>query len=571
LSQLTRYFYQVSAVDSSGNESSRSTALSVTTSPPSHTVFPIQMDGNSSSSVAVARITQATQDIVAGAQEHLYVWHADGTAPVDADQSSITSGDFSSVGSGFSAGASIADLDGGAIEIVAPTWNDRRVYVYDTQGQVKPGWPFDTGIEIFSTPAIGDLDKNGTKEILFGSNDARFFVLRSNGTEWMDGDANPATAGVFKTLGFSFNYGTPALADLDHDGFLDIVFSSFDGNLYGWRRDGTNLPGFPIVLGSGSNSSVAIGYLDGVGDTQLEVVASAGGSDDSLYVFEENGARRPGFPVALKTSGGLSKQPSPALADINGDGFLDIVAASTNGKLYVFNRNGTLQPAFTNVRFSSLTDAATESSPVVADMNGDGSPDILIGDDVASLSAFDKNGQYLAGFPIALDGEVKGTPALCDCDGDGKTEIAMAGWDGKLYLWDYDFTFSPMGPPPWPQFHHDAMRTGLAIPETAVAVPPGPTPGQLSLSAPIPNPVRTHATFAYGIPASASGSSFSIDVYDATGRHVRRLSSGKAVSGTFTAQWDLRDDHRDPVASGLYLLVIRAGNERRSHRVIALP
>jgi len=52
---------------------------------------------------------------------------------------------------------------------------------------------------------------------------------------------------------------------------------------------------------------------------------------------------------------------------------------------------------------------------------------------------------------------------------------------------------------------------------------------------------------------------------------VRRLSSGKAVSGTFTAQWDLRDDHRDPVASGLYLLVIRAGNERRSHRVIALP
>src|SRR6185369_14756869 len=104
-------------------------------------------------------------------------------------------------------------------------------------------------------------------------------------------------------------------------------------------------------------------------------------------------------------SGGTGKQPSPALADINGDGFVDIVVAGTDGKLYVYDRNGVLLPAFANVRYSALTDAATESSPVVADINGDGSPDILIGDDGATFSAFDKLGHLLPGFPIALGAE----------------------------------------------------------------------------------------------------------------------------------------------------------------------
>ncbi|TMQ69685.1 MAG: hypothetical protein E6K80_10910, partial [Candidatus Eisenbacteria bacterium] len=381
LTPLTRYFYEISAVDSSGNESALSAPVAINTTPPTHTIFPIAMDANSTSSVAVARLySDSPMDIITGADQHLYVWHADGTPPVDADGSSVTSGDFSSAGSKFSAGASVADLDGGALEIVAPTWNDHSVFVYDLQGHVKAGWPFVASDPIWSNVAIGDLDKNGTKELVFGSNGTNFYVLRSNGIEWMDGDANPSTQGVFKVLGFSFNYGTPALADIDGDGFLDIVFSSFDGNLYAWHSNGTNLPGFPIALGAGSKSSVAIGYLDGAGDTQPEIVATAGSGDDSLYVFEPSGARRPGFPVALKTGGGTGKEPSPALADINGDGFLDIVAASTDGKLYVYDRNGALLPAFTNVRFSPITGVATESSPVVADINGDGFPDIVIGD-----------------------------------------------------------------------------------------------------------------------------------------------------------------------------------------------
>jgi hypothetical protein len=256
---------------------------------------------------------------------------------------------------------------------------------------------------------------------------------------------------------------------------------------------------------------------------------------------------------------------------MNGDGYLDIVEAGTDGRVYVWDRNGVLFPAFANVRFSALTSAATESSPVVADINGDGSPDIVIGDDNATLSAFDNQGRMLAGFPIALGGEVKGTPALCDCDGDGLSEIVTVGYDGQLYFWDYDFPFSPNGPPPWPQFHHDAMHTGYAAPESIVSVPPADLPKAVALAIPFPNPARSGASLTFEIPVAKAGARYSLDVFDLAGRHVRRLASGPATAGRFTVPWDLRGSGSARVGGGMYLVVLDVGGERITRRLVAIP
>src|SRR5262249_40747017 len=177
----------------------------------------------------------------------------------------------------------------------APTWNSKAVYLFDTQGHVKPGWPFVTGTEMWSPIAIGDLGNDGHKELVMGSHGPNLYALRSNGTEWIDGDANPATLGVFKNVGGEYNFGCPAIVDLDRNGTNDIVYASASGVLYAWRPDGSNLPGFPVTLNQMITSSVAVGYLDGSGDTVPEIVVE--GSGDSLFVIEGNGARRPGFPI----------------------------------------------------------------------------------------------------------------------------------------------------------------------------------------------------------------------------------------------------------------------------------
>jgi hypothetical protein len=574
LPTLTQFHYKVSAVDSSGNESSLSAIGSASTNPPSHTYFPAQMNEGTIASVAVDHLYPGYPLDIVGASKFVYVWHHDGTAPVDADGQGATSGDFSIRGGGYDSAPAIADIDDdGVKDIVAISSDSTRVYAYDLEGVAKPGWPVVIGSAVWSSPAIGDLDGDGQMEIVFSSNANRLYVLRSNGAEWADGDMNPGTFGVFKTLSNHFNYGTPGLADLDGGG-LDIVCADFNGVVHAFHADGSYVPGFPVDLPGLVTASVAIGHLDGPSDTELDIVVATGdlfntAGGDSVYVLRANGARRPGFPQRVKL-GGNNKAPSPALADMNGDTKLDVVVASTNGKLYVYDGNGVVLPSFNGVVYSGAVLSASESSPIVADINGDGLNDVLIGDETGRIAAIGGNGAMMAGFPIFTDAEIKGAPAACDCDGDGKTEIVVAGNDRNVYMWDYDFPFSPNGPPPWPQYNHDARRTNLASNPVFVAAEDPPAPRTLSFAAPRPNPTNRGAVLAWAVPAEQVGQAYEVAVFDLAGRMVRVVERGAATAGHHRAAWDLRDAGGARVANGMYFARLTLGKEQRTHKLAVM-
>jgi hypothetical protein len=575
LAPLTRYYYKISAVDSSGNESSLSPVTSASTNPPLHTIFPIPMARETPSSVAIDHIYPGYPvDIVAGA-DVLYMLHPDGQAPVDADQAGSTHGDFTHRGVYYAAGPSIADLDGdGEPEIVALSWGTQAdpgiqgdsmmVFVFDKSGNVKPGWPQPTLTSVWSSAAVGDVDGVAGKEIVFASNGDKIYAFHADGTELIDGDRTPSTKGVFRTMGAGYNFGSPALADLDHDGKNDIIYGSTDGFLYAWHSDTTTVAGFPVDLHGSITASVAVGYLDGPSDTQLDIVVCT--NNDSLFVIGANGSRRASFPKHMWFSG-TSKTPSPALADMNNDGYLDIVIADTHGGIYAFDRLGFFVLPWANIRYSSLTAYASESSPVIADINGDGKPDVIMGDEDKNLTAL-SNGAVLPGFPIVLNGEVRGTPGVCDCDGDGKTEIVLADWDRNLYMWDYDYPFSPGHTPPWPQFHHDAARTGLASNPVFVGVSgPPELPTAFELYAPAPNPARGSVVARYAVPAASAGAPYEIGVYDLSGRRVQMLERGTARAGIGSATWNLRAGDGAPVGAGLYFVRITLGSLVQSRKV----
>ena len=567
---LTRYYYEVASVDSSGNASLPSNPVSASTNPPTHTIFPIPTGGTTPSPVTIDHLFGGyPQDLLAGS-EVLYALHPDGSAPVDADGAGTTQGDFSVEGSYFAGGASDADLNGdGVKEIVAATWNSQQLLVFDLAGKDRPGFPVALLDPIWSSVAIGDIDGDGHKEMVFGSRGTNFYAFRDNGTEVRDGDNNPLTHGVFKVLGSLYNDGTPALADLDGDGKLDIIYGSYDGNLYAWHADGTNLPGFPVFLGT-ITGSVAVGYLDGPSDTKLDIVVPV--MNNSLAVIQADGTMHPGFPVFPKTAGN-TRSPSPALADMDRNGTLDIVYAGTNGVVNVFDHNGAPVAPMNGARYSTLTTSASESSPVVADINGDGIPDVVMGDEAGQLSAISgANGQLLPGFPIQLGAEVKGTPAVCDCDGDGKTEIVLADWDHNIYMWDYDFPFSPSAVPAWPQFHHDAQRTGYAGTPILLGVdgPASAIPGEVQLAAPVPNPARGPARVAYGIPAGGTGQPFELAVYDLQGRRVQTIQRGVGRPGRFSAAWDLRNARGTPVENGIYFVRLSLGRTIETRKLAVL-
>src|SRR5206468_1485476 len=112
LSPLTRYYYEATAVDSSGNESPPSAWTSISTNPPAHVGFPIPMNAGSIAPVAVDHLYPFYPLDIVAASDVIYDWHPDGSAPLDADGAGVTFGDMTKRGSNYEGGPSIADLDG---------------------------------------------------------------------------------------------------------------------------------------------------------------------------------------------------------------------------------------------------------------------------------------------------------------------------------------------------------------------------------------------------------------------------------------------------------------------------
>jgi hypothetical protein len=153
---------------------------------------------------------------------------------------------------------------------------------------------------------------------------------------------------------------------------------------------------------------------------------------------------------------------------------------------------------------------------------------------------------------------VRGTPAVWDLDGDGATDIVIAGWDRLLRAWRYPGAFQRKGMA-WPMFHHDGWRTGVAtFPVlTGIEPPPGvPEPAAPAARAALdqnrPNPFNPTTVIGYAVPGTAP-QRVTIRVYTVSGRLTRTLVSRSEEPGYHEARWDGTDDHGRPAASGVYL------------------
>jgi hypothetical protein len=91
--------------------------------------------------------------------------------------------------------------------------------------------------------------------------------------------------------------------------------------------------------------------------------------------------------------------------------------------------------------------------------------------------------------------------------------------------------------------------------------------GRTALFSAIPNPFTGATLLKYYL---AERGQLDIDIYDASGRHVRNLLSLVAEAGPGTVEWDGRDDVGGPVGSGVYFARLNAGGELKSQRMIVL-
>ena len=267
-----------------------------------------------------------------------------------------------------------ADMDGdGDMDIVSASGNDDTIAWYENNGAADPSC---TAADI-ATSADGaysvfaaDMDGDGDMDIISAStNDDTIAWYENNGA------ADPSwTKAVIATNADGAR--SVYAADMDGDGDMDIISASFVGDSVSWYEnnngDGSSWTATDIATDKDNAISVYAADMDGDGDMDI---VSASARDDTIAWYENNGAADPSFTAAdIATS--ADGATSVYAADMDGDGDMDIVSASTNDDTIAwYENNGAADPSWTKAVIATNADGAW--SVYAADMDGDGDMDIV--------------------------------------------------------------------------------------------------------------------------------------------------------------------------------------------------
>lgn len=257
----------------------------------------------------------------------------------------------------------VADLDGdGKNEIIIP--RDDRLVVWGADGAVK--WTFDTGVgRIWASPVVADFIGDAKLEVAFASRD-QVFMLDASG-QLMPGF--PVT--------WEDEMRSLAAADVDGDGQLDLVAAPAHGSpsdvMIAWHANGDVVDGFPpnqagvsgcdldgkCYLAGCYDQNVAVGDLDGDGKADVVV-----GHDDAYASFH-------------KSTGEAYDANSM------------FPAKKTPGVRYLFDLAEAKQ-GWSDTEETALQAHFTNTAPAIADLDGDGVPEIIMLGSVQNASQSDR-------------------------------------------------------------------------------------------------------------------------------------------------------------------------------------
>ncbi|MCD4696041.1 MAG: T9SS type A sorting domain-containing protein [Bacteroidales bacterium] len=301
-----------------------------------------------------------------------------------------------------------------------------QVFAWNIDGTEVEGWPATVQLYPDGAPAFGDIDGDGEGEIVVSS--------RQGGTgntgRIMAFHQDGSTVDGFPVILGGGATKTPVLADLNDDGVLEIIVEERDypdGYVGAYSGDGSTYPGFPVPLDYIPGSAVAVGDI--TGDNIPEIVAE---SYYSVFAFDVNGNVLEGFPYTPGNDRVFSYS-TPVLADMDGDGVREILvgdhalSGGNGGAVHVLKNDGTLLPGW-----PKYTNYWIYGPVAVGDIDGDGGLDVAIGDQVLSPSptdrvyVWDKNGNSLPGWPTSPINAINSQIILADLDGDNQVELM---WD----------------------------------------------------------------------------------------------------------------------------------------------
>jgi len=257
-----------------------------------------------------------------------------------------------------------------------------------------------------SRPFVVDYNLDGKKDLLLGTKEGTLALFTNMGS---DGAPVFSKYQLLKAEGKDIDVGTfasPFVVDYNNDGAYDLLVGNGDGSLFYYANQG----------------------------------------DTTQPVFTQ--------PVLLEDSEGLAIEVdgycTPCVVDWNGDNKKDILLGSSSGKLALYLNQGSdsepllVPPLSIEAGGEEALQVGSFSSPFIADWNGDGKRDLLVGDgegyvQVYLSSAEEEESQLVKWGVVKVDGQefmVEGpaAPFLVDWNQDGKNELLIGSGDGRIHL-----------------------------------------------------------------------------------------------------------------------------------------
>jgi hypothetical protein len=313
----------------------------------------------------------------------------------------------------------------------------------------------DTRTSGYNTPAPVDLDRDGDLDFLMGVIGGAFNPVRTSQDNLIYWERTAKDRFELRTRRFldGIDLGSdaaPAFADIDADGDLDLLAGSkIDPSgpapaLALFRNEGSaTAPRFgrpeALKLADAFNLAPALGDLDGDGD--LDMLLGTWNSD-LLYFRNEGSPRAPRWvqdPSATIRPPRVS-HAAPALGDLDADGDLDLLIGQASGAIVFFRNTGTPRAP----RFTLVTDrlddikAGRRSAPALADVDGDGLIDLVIGhENAGTLTVYRNAGtrtspRFVPHSPLTNALPPAATPAFADIDADGVADLFVGTTSGGI-------------------------------------------------------------------------------------------------------------------------------------------
>lgn len=198
---------------------------------------------------------------------------------------------------------------------------------------------------------------------------------------------------------------TPVIADIDKDGVSEMIVAVsyfFDHEYYGNSENLKELGN--IDIGKYLASSIVVFDLD---TKQVKWTAELDLSTDKgnyrAYIYS-----------------------SPTVADLDGDGYMDILVGTSYGLFYVLDHHGNVRRKF------PLEMAEIQGGVVAADINDDGKIELVTTDTHGNVAAWTVNGEEI--WEKHLKSLIPQGPTIGDVDGDGHTDVVVPTISGNIFV-----------------------------------------------------------------------------------------------------------------------------------------